>query len=52
MYIFIYIMVRLGKNGNYVHWRLCRIREELNMKMYGVCTAYDKEFYIILNRSV
>jgi len=22
--------------------RLCRVREELNMKMYGVCTNYDK----------
>ena len=33
-------------------WHLCRVREELNMIIYGVCADYDKEFYMALNRTV
>jgi len=33
-------------------WCLCRVSEELNMEVYGCYTDYDKEFYMLLNRTV
>ena len=55
-------MVCMGTNEIYVDylkrvlrrnkWRLCRVREELNMKICGGCADYDNECYMLLNRTV
>jgi hypothetical protein len=37
----------MGINGVYAEYR-----EELNMKIYGVCAEYVEDFYMVLNRIV